>query len=262
MKEFFYELRHDVGADYFTVEEAENFSFSMHMHRCYEIILVREGTMTVRIEREEYEASAGDMILVKPNRVHSLETSARSRHKLCIFSPELIAAVSPLLKKHPLPSPVLREVPALYRELFEEMTESTAIGGVKGCLYSLCDLFCRRLDLSREETVTGKDHLIRDTLRYVEENIHAPCSLSGIADALGYSDSYLSRVFNESVGMPLSVYVRHVKINRACYLLKNTRQSVTDIVSQCGYTTVATFNHNFKEQMGCSPTEYRKQYRR
>lgn len=262
MKDYFYELKHDVGADYFTVEEAENFSFSMHMHRCYEIILVREGALSVKIEREEYEAAAGDVVLVKPNRVHSLETVGHSRHKLCIFSPELIAAISPLLKKHPLRSPVLRDAPALYRDLFESVTETTAIGGVKGCLYCLCDLFTRQLDLTREETFTGKDHLIRDTLRYVEENTHAPCSLSVIAESLGYSDAYLSRVFNEAVGMPLSAYVRYVKINRACYLLKNTRQSVTDIVSQCGYTTVATFNHNFKEQMGCSPTEYRKQNRR
>ena len=259
MKDFFYELRHDVGADYFAVEEARDFSFAMHMHRCYEIILVREGSMAVKVEREVYEASAGDMVLIKPNRVHSLETVGHSRHKLCIFSPELIAAVSPLLKKHPLTSPVLREVGSPYRDLFEAIDESASVGGIKGFLYCLCDLFCKQLDLSREEGSSGKDHLIRDTLRYVEENVHAPCPLSVIAEALGYSESYLSRVFNEVVGMPLSSYVRHVKINRACYLLKNTRLSVTDIVSQCGYATVATFNHNFREQMGCSPTEYRKQ---
>ena len=261
MKEFFYELKHEISADYFTVEEAECFSFPMHMHRCYEIILVREGAMRVKLERDEYVAGEGDMILIKPNRVHSLETLGRSRHKLCIFSPELIAAVSPLLKKHPLTSPVLREVGSPYRDLFEAIDESASVGGIKGFLYCLCDLFCKQLDLSREEASSGKDHLIRDTLRYVEENVHAPCPLSVIAEALGYSESYLSRVFNEVVGMPLSAYVRHVKINRACYLLKNTRQSVTDIVSGCGYMSVATFNHNFSELMGCSPTEYRRSKR-
>ena len=52
MKEVFYELRHDVGADYFTVEEAENFSFSMHMHRCYEMVLMLDGELW--IGRNEY----------------------------------------------------------------------------------------------------------------------------------------------------------------------------------------------------------------
>lgn len=261
MKEFFYELKHEISADYFTVEEGRDFSFPMHMHRCYEIIFLLEGAMQVKIERDEYIALAGDMILIKPNRVHSLETVESSRHKLCIFSPELIAAVSPLLKKHPLTTPVIRGVPSPYRDLFEGIDQSAAIGGIKGFLYCVSDLFCKQLDTSREEGDSGKEHLIRDTLRYVEENAHTPCSLTAIAEALGYSDSYLSRVFGEVVGMSLSSYVRHVKINRACYLLKNTRLSVTDIVSQCGFASVATFNHNFKELTGCSPTRYRQQSR-
>jgi AraC-like DNA-binding protein len=264
MKEFFYELKHDIGANYFTVEEAENLAFPMHMHRCYEIILLREGTMRVRIEKDAYEIEAGDMILVKPNRVHSLEspiTDCRCRHKLCIFSPELIAAVSPQLLRYQLTSPVIRNVPAVYRTLFEEIRETAALGGIKGFLYCICDLFCRQLDLSREDLNTGKGDLIRDVLRYVERNIHASCSLARVAEALGYSASYLSRVFNEVVGMPYTTYVRHVKINQACYLLKNTNDSITDIVSRCGYASVATFNHNFKELTKCNPTEYRKKSR-
>ena len=79
MKEFFYELKHEISADYFTVEEGECLSFPMHMHRCYEIILVREGAMRVKLERDEYVVEAGDMLLIKPNRVHSLETAGRSR---------------------------------------------------------------------------------------------------------------------------------------------------------------------------------------
>ena len=95
MKEFFYELKHDIGADYFTVEEAESFSFPMHMHRCYEIILLGEGSMHVRIEKSEYVLGAGDMVLIKPNRVHSIESSSDSRHKLCSKTAKASFALSP-----------------------------------------------------------------------------------------------------------------------------------------------------------------------
>ena len=260
MKEFFYEWKHDISADYFTLEEAKSFSFPLHMHRCYEMILLREGRMRVRIEREEYLLEAGDLVLIKPNRIHSLETVGRSHHKLCIFSPELIQAVSPLFTKHPLSTPVIRAVPPLYRALFDEAEESAAIGGIKGFLYLLCDLFCKNLDLTREEGYSGRDQLIRQALRYVEGHVQEPCFLSDVAEALGYSDSYLSRAFAEAVGMSLSSYVRQVKINYACYLLKNTQASVTEIVNQCGYASVATFNHNFKALTGQSPTEYRKRH--
>lgn len=261
MKGFFYELKHDVGADYFTIEHGSDYSFPLHMHRCFEIILLCEGAMRVRIEQQVFELTAGDMILIKPNRVHSLETVGTSCHKLCIFSPELIAAVSGLLKRHPMISPVVSNVPSPYRELFDGIDESASLGGIKGFLYCICDLFCKQLDVSREEVLSGREHLLRAVLRYVEQNIHTSCSLAVTASALGYSDSYLSRVFNATVGMPYTAYVRHVKINRACYLLKNTNTTITEIVSQCGYASVATFNHNFKELTGCSPTEYRKHSR-
>jgi AraC-like DNA-binding protein len=261
MKDFFYESHRDIGADYFTAERGQDLSFPLHMHRCFEIILVLEGSMRVRVEQENFALRAGDMILIKPNRVHSLETIQNSRHKLCIFSSELIAAIASPLKRHPLTSPILRDVPRLYRELFESIEESASIGGIKGFLYSICDLFCKQLDLSREEVLSGKDHLIRDMLRYAEKNMNAPCTLAATAAALGYSESYLSRSFGDTVGMSYTAYVRQVKINHACYLLKNTGLSVTDIVNQCGFSSVATFNHSFKELTGCSPTEYRKKNR-
>lgn len=35
MNSAFYELKHEISADYFTVERNSNFSFPLHMHRCY-----------------------------------------------------------------------------------------------------------------------------------------------------------------------------------------------------------------------------------
>ena len=258
MENFFYELKHDIGADSFTVEEGVDFSFPMHMHRCFEMILLYEGSMKVKIEQEEHGLEAGDLILIKPNRVHSLETAGRSRHKLCIFSPELIAAISPQLMGYTLRDPVLRGLPSPHRELFDTVDRNAAIGGIKGFLYTLCDLFCSRLDMTSEDSATGKGDLIRDALRFVEENLHATCSLGAAAAALGYSGPHLCRVFKDTVGMPFTLYVRQVRINRACYLLKNTKSGITEIMSQCGYTSLATFNHNFKELTGTSPTQFRK----
>lgn len=87
MNSAFYELKHEISADYFTVERNSNFSFPLHMHRCYEIILLIEGSMTIILENQEYIIEAGDMILIKPNFVHGLKTDMTSRHILCIFLP-------------------------------------------------------------------------------------------------------------------------------------------------------------------------------
>ncbi len=262
MNKFFYELKHEIGADYFTLERNRDFSFPLHMHRCYEIILQLEGAMKVRIEKEEYTIAAGDMIFVKPNFIHSLETEGAGRHVLCIFAPELIAAISEDLVRYRLLSPVIKNVPRLYRELFEQMREDDSIGRIKGFLYSVSSLFCEQLDFSTEDPYAHGKHLLRDIFRYVDHNMASSCSIPDVGEALGYSPSYLSRFFYTNVGMPYSDYVRNIKISHACYLLRNTRESMASVATRCGYVSSSSFNRNFKQMTGCSPTEYRQKNHR
>jgi hypothetical protein len=54
MSNAFYELKHEIGADYFTVERNHDFSFPLHMHRFFELILIQEGSMTVTVEKRDY----------------------------------------------------------------------------------------------------------------------------------------------------------------------------------------------------------------
>ena len=262
MNNAFYELKHEIGADYFTVERNHDFSFPLHMHRCFEIILLLDGSMTVTVEKQEYVLTAGDMILVKPNLIHSLKTPENSHHVLCIFAPELIAAISDELIRYRLISPVIHDVPELYRHLFENANESMNIGGVKGFLYTVSDLFYRRLDLEQEDTATRGKHLLQRILLYVDEHMDQPCSVRELGVELHYAPAYLSRFFYTNIGMPYSDYVHNIKISHACYLLRNTRESVTDIAAQCGYASISSFNRNFKQLTGCSPVAYRaKNYR-
>ena len=258
MNNAFYELKHEIGADYFTMEQNHDFSFPLHMHRCFEIILLLEGEMTVTIEKKDYWLTAGDMIFVKPNFIHCLKTPHTSRHVLCIFSPELIAAIATDLVQYQLVSPVIKNVPPLYQELFQNANEEMQIGGVKGFLYTIGDLFYHQLDFSKEDKATKGKHLLQRILLYVEENMDQPCSIQDLGTFLDYSPSYLSRFFYTNIGMSYSDYVRNIKISHACYLLRNTHENVIDIATQCGYYSISSFNRNFKQMTNCSPTEYRE----
>lgn len=258
----FYEMKHGIDADYFTVERNRDFSYPVHMHRCYEMVLTMEGEMRMWVEKDTYCLKAGDLILIKPNQVHSFETEVSSSHILCIFSPELIAAISEAMTKYRLKSPVLRDVNPLYRDLFLSIGEDTDIATVKGFLYLLCGLFYRTLDFSDENTNTKDNALLRDIFMFLETNTDKACTLESLAKELKYTPSYLSRFFSANVGIPYITYVRQIKISRACYLLRNTRDSVLSIALRCGYTTLSSFNRSFKQMMGISPTTYRSSVNR
>ena len=93
---------------------------------------------------------------------------------------------------------------------------------------------------------------------YVEQHKETSCTLGDLSKALEYSPVYLSRFFHENTGMPYHEYARMVKMNHACYLLKNTGESILDISLQCGYASLSSFNRSFKQLVGENPTEYRK----
>ena len=47
-------------------------------------------------------------------------------------------------------------------------------------------------------------------------------------------------------------------MDRACYLLTNTKDSILSIAIQCGFTTLSSFNRTFRMVKGMTPREYRQ----
>ena len=259
MNTVFYEIEHGIGTNHFLFERNTNHSFPLHMHGCYEMVLMLEGSIEIQIDQVTHTLAEGDLILIKPNRLHSYATPEGKTGVclLCVFSGDLIAAIHESLIRFRLPSPVLHDVPALYRDVFLHLQEHRDIAAVKGMLYLLCGLFHRELDTSVEEAHGGDSTLLHAMLRFIEDHVEESCTLHDMAKELKYNESYLSRLFLKSVGIPYSEYVRNIKINHACYLLRNTDESVFGIAMKCGYTTQSSFSRSFKQLTGMVPVEYR-----
>ena len=85
------------------------------------------------------------------------------------------------------------------------------------------------------------------------------CTLSDAVERVGMNYSYISRNFKKLVGMSFNDYVNLMRLNQACYLLKNTDRSITDCGYESGFRSIHTFNRNFKERYGISPQQYRKE---
>ena len=256
----FYEIEHGIGREHFKVYRRENHRFQAHMHRCFEVVLVLNGELSMRIEKSDYSLVKGDLVLIKPNIIHNYTTS-EGKHSscvICVFSSDLIAAVSGALTKYKIPEFVIHKTPQLFIDMFMGMDETRDLATVKGFLYTICGLFYKQLDFVTEDVQIKDTDLIRDVLIYIEKNMSGSCDLTNCAKALGYNQSYISRKFKAVVGMPFYAYVEMIKMDHACYLLLNTKDSILSIASQCGYSTISSFNRFFKIVTGTSPGEYRK----
>lgn len=192
--------------------------------------------------------------MIFPNQVHSLHTPEKSRHVLCIFSPQLIRAYSGVyLNKLPCEAMFFPKTDfgQWLLQLKEQQNELQA----KGVLYSLCGEFdAGAVYRDREE---NSEDLLRKIFHFVDEHYSGDCSLAALAEYTAYHSVYLSRCFKEATGLSFTSHVNRYRVNEAAYRLRNSGEKILDIAYECGFESLRSFNRNFKTIMGVTPNEYR-----
>lgn len=94
-------------------------------------------------------------------------------------------------------------------------------------------------------------------IKYIDSNIFDITSVKNIAQNLSYSESYISHLFKDKVGITIQEYIRSKKIDASIELLKTQKYSITEISQNLNYDTPQAFSKIFKKHTGYSPTEYR-----
>ena len=100
---------------------------------------------------------------------------------------------------------------------------------------------------------------VNAVLSYITENYREPLSAEALAEQLGMSLSKFSRFFRKTTGNSFTDFVSRIRINKACQLLMNTDQYVTNVCYDVGFHNVANFNRRFLQVKGVTPKEFRRQ---
>ena len=109
------------------------------------------------------------------------------------------------------------------------------------------------IDLGGKLTIPVARAMDYITLHYME-----PLKIEELADWCHISETHFRRIFSEYIGLSPLEYINLVRVQSACNYLKNTDEAMADIAVKCGFTTPSTFNRNFKQITGVSPSEWRK----
>lgn len=98
---------------------------------------------------------------------------------------------------------------------------------------------------------------LRRVCDYVDEHHKQQIDRDSVARLVHMSPSGFSRFFKSRTGMTFQDYVGDLRIGRACQLLAEAGQSVTEIAFECGFSDISTFNRTFKKFRSATPTSYR-----
>ena len=116
-------------------------------------------------------------------------------------------------------------------------------------------------DKVEETTVKGNDEALMERImkvinKHLSDN---EFNVEMLTQEAGISRAQLHRKMKEMTGLPVSEFIRNIRLEQAIRLLKEQKINVTQVAYAVGFSNLAHFSTVFRKQFGVSPTEYIEQ---
>jgi len=115
------------------------------------------------------------------------------------------------------------------------------------------------LQLPAKKTIENDPdrELITRIQAYINEHLHQPISLSGLAGIYDISESKLKQHFKKYVNSSVQVYLQEQRMQKALNMLQQSDAKIVFIANEVGYNNVSSFNREFRKHYACTPREAR-----
>ena len=113
-------------------------------------------------------------------------------------------------------------------------------------------------ELTEIQRIGTESNLTASIVDYVQQHYASDLYLERVAQGLGLSVKYISKVFKEKTGRNLSDYINEVRIQHVKDMLVNTNMSIASISEAAGIYSRSTLIRLFRKYEGVTPSEYRE----
>lgn len=227
--------------------------YPLHTHATYEIIHYFEGEGYMRSPYGDFPLAPGNILLIPPGVWHG--TDSKNGFKALTIRGEFGNSFS-------FSEPILiRDNETLDAEALARMILRNRLAG-KDYLAALMEAYVHFiLQNSRpEDAITGAVRRIADQL--TEHFFEFDISPAALLNESGYAEDYIRAHFKKTVGKTPTDFLNTLRIDHAKYLIEIYQGaiSLSEVSARCGFTDYVYFSKKFKEQVGRSPKEYKKQH--
>ena len=251
----------------------------IHWHEEMEIIKVQSGIGTVSVDGIKYTAEAGDIFILRPFVMHSINRLGDNEmlSDVIVFNLRLLETgeadactlkyFAPLLnEKHTVPC-IVRPNDSWYHPFDQSMTsilmcdinKEGAELDIKANLYWMFyHIYNNRLmNVTQNIAEDKRLYTVRRALEYIRAEYMNEITVEQIAKHCGYSEFYMMKLFKQFTGQSIVDYVNNYRLTVAGRQLRDTQDDIATIAYQVGYNNVSYFNRQFKKQYGMTPREFR-----
>ena len=282
LKDFTYEMvvpNEDLPCKFFIFEGKNgNYRRANHWHQSVEIFLVLEGELKFYINNQSQPLSAGELIIVNSNEIHSIHAPRKNETvvlqiPLKQFEKYFTAqrfirftSAARVAKDQKSKTPDNRKLAFFIEELYkvyrarEEGWEYRTMALYYNILYLMVRDY-RETEAAQEEIQDSRrlDALSKITT-YMREHYTEELKLSEMANLFGYSDAYLSRMFKKYAKINFKTYLQEIRMSYACRELMNTEKTVSQIALDNGFASSRAFSREFQKKYNRLPSEVRQKF--
>lgn len=131
---------------------------------------------------------------------------------------------------------------------------------VTGELYTIRKFMLERLvtiQEALEKSDSSDKAVIRDILRFIQENYRKEISINAIAEHVHLAPTYMCILFKKEKGVSINDYITQSRIEEAKELLRDRKLKLYEVSARVGYQDANYFSKVFRKLTGMIPSQYR-----
>jgi AraC-like DNA-binding protein len=106
---------------------------------------------------------------------------------------------------------------------------------------------------------TTENERMQPVIRYIQEHLLEPLTLSVLCNKIGFSERTLSRLFQETMKISFLQYFKLLRMVKAIEMMLQTDKSMSEIAYTLGYNNLSAFSNIFYQLTRTRPSEFAKQ---
>ena len=246
--------------------------FRAHMHDYCEIFIMLDGNALHTVNGKERRLCTGDAVFIRPEDHHDyapLDDKPFNFLNLT-FTKETLDAIFDYLGEgydkdrlmFSQQPPTVRLCHAMFSELEREMERIRAIAPeAVGKRKTALRILLMKLFVGVFTNFEPEEELPRwlsDVCEKMEHEGNFPHGIARMVELSGKSREHLARSMRKYMGLSTSEFINDLRLNYIANMLRNSNQSVLDIILDSGFNTVSHASVLFREKYGMSMSEFRR----
>ncbi|QNU67220.1 helix-turn-helix transcriptional regulator [Ruminiclostridium herbifermentans] len=260
------------------INTLDNFDYPVHWHAVIEILYIEKNHFNINVNNKEFKLDEGDILFIASGDTHgfsnrnnigkrifiqfdssSLSTFGNNNIIKALISSTFKISIKDVPFHESIKEHILSIVEKYSKKDFGfELFISARIHDIFAIISKfLADKINLENSTGNIRKMQGMDKLA-EAFKFIEANYMNDISLSDVAKAVGFSESYFSRMFKDITEKNFILYLNEYRIKQAELFLTSSNMSISDIAYAVGFNSIVTFNRSFKSIKGCSPSLYKK----